>query len=365
MSSSFGRILRLTSFGESHGPAIGGILEGCPPGIAIRETRIQAALDRRRPGQSRLTTARRERDRIELLSGIFEGHSTGTPIGFAIRNQDADSSKYDDLRTLFRPGHADFTYWAKYGRRDHRGGGRASARETAARVAAGAIAEMLLESIGGDSPVDIVAWVQSVGAISADVDEADVTREKVDTHDVRCPDAGAASAMASHIEQVRRSKDTIGGCVRCVARNVPAGWGEPVFDKLPAVLASAMMSLPATRGFEIGDGFAATSMRGSEHNDPFTFREGRIATTTNHAGGSLGGISSGETVRFRVAFKPVSSIFLEQDTVDVSGRPQRLKVRGRHDPCVLPRAVPIVEAMCALALADLALVHGASASLRF
>jgi len=361
MSSTHGRIFRVTTWGESHGPALGCVVEGCPPALPIDSARIQRALDRRRPGQSDLVTPRKEADHVEVLSGVMEGRATGTPISLLIRNKDADSSKYDVLRTTYRPSHADFTYDAKYGFRDYRGGGRASARETAARVAGGALAEILLEALAG---IEIVAWVDRVGDIPADVDRETVTRSDVDANPVRCPDAEAAERMTALIREVRRQKDTVGGCVRCVARNVPAGWGEPVFDKLTAGLARAMMSLPASRGFEIGSGFGSVTMRGSSHNDPFEVRDGRVRTRTNHSGGIQGGISNGETIWFNVAFKPVATIFQPQDTVTTSGQSTSLTMKGRHDPCVLPRAVPIVEAMTALVLADAALVHAASAGQR-
>jgi chorismate synthase len=362
MSSTFGRIFRVVSWGESHGPAVGCAVDGCPPGLPLESADVQRALDRRRPGQSSLSTPRREADEVEILSGLFEGHTLGTTIGMSIRNRDVDSSKYEAVKRVYRPSHADYTYEAKYGRRDWRGGGRASARETAARVAAGAIAEKLLSVAFG---VEIVAWVDSVGDIRAQgVDFEAVTRQDVDRHDVRCPDADAAEEMAEHIAAARREKDTVGGCVRCVARGLPAGWGEPVFDKLTARLAAGMMSIPASRAFEIGEGLSATRMRGSEHNDPFVFDGLRVRTATNHSGGIQGGISNGETLWFRVAFKPVATIFQPQQTVDRDGTEVELVMRGRHDPCVLPRAVPIVEAMCALVLADAALIHRASAGFR-
>jgi chorismate synthase len=362
VSSHFGRIFRVATWGESHGAGLGCVLEGCPPGLGLTVEEVQRALDRRKPGQSSLTTPRKESDAVEIVSGLFEGRTLGTPIGMLFRNADVDSSKYDDLKTSFRPSHADYTYWAKYGgHRDWRGGGRASARETVGRVAAGAVAEKLL---GALARVEIVAWVDSVGAIGSEVDRESVTRSQVDANEVRCPDQEAADEMTRHIQAIRQAKDTVGGCVTCVARNVPPGWGEPVFGKLTAVLAEAMLSLPASRGFEIGEGFGSTAMRGSEHNDPFEQRDGQIRTRTNHSGGIQGGISNGETIWFRVAFKPVSTIFLPQDTVDTDGNEVRLKMKGRHDPCVLPRAVPIVEAMTALVLADAALLHGASAGVR-
>lgn len=344
--NTFGQALRVTTFGESHGPALGAVVDGCPPGLALSEDDIQPALDRRRPGQSRLVTPRKEADRVRILSGVFEGRTTGTSIALVIENEDADSSKYLDLRDLYRPSHADYTFDAKYGHRDWRGGGRASARETAARVAAGAIAERLLPG------VEIVAWVSDVADVSSEVDEATVSRADVDANDVRCPDAAAATEMTARIEAVRRDKDSVGGCVRCVIRGLPAGLGDPVFGKLDAALAAAMIGIPAAKGFELGSGFDGTRLRGSEHNDAFVMRDGRVATATNRSGGVQGGISNGEAVTFRVAFKPVATIFRPQQTVTRDGEATEFAARGRHDPCVLPRAVPIVEAMAALVVAD-------------
>lgn len=359
--NTFGTWLRATTWGESHGVGVGVVLDGLPAGLKVDEAMVQTQLDRRRPGQSRLVTPRREADRVEITSGVFEGRTTGTPLHMMVRNGDADSSKYEDLKDLYRPSHADFTYEAKYGARDWRGGGRSSARETVGRVAAGAVAESLLREAFG---IEIVAWVSDVGAITSDVDEAAVHREHVDANDVRCPDEAAATAMIAHIDEVRRQKDSVGGCVRCVVRGVPAGWGEPVFGRLEAELARAMLSLPASKGFEIGSGFAGTLMRGSEHNDPFVpDGRGGITTSTNHSGGVQGGISVGTPLSFRVAFKPVATIFREQQTVTRDGTPTTFAARGRHDPCVLPRAIPIVEAMTALVLADAALAQHARATL--
>lgn len=354
MSSTFGRLFRVTTWGESHGAGVGSVVDGCPAGLPIDETVIQAALSRRRPGQSRLTTPRSEKDCVEILSGVFEGKTLGTPISMMVRSKDVDSSKYEALKSTFRPSHGDYTYHAKYGHRDWRGGGRASARETVGRVAAGAVAETLLREL---CSVDIVAWVDQVGDVNASVDAETVNRAAVDANDVRCPDSSAAGDMTALIEDVRDDNDTVGGCIRCIARNVPEGWGEPVFDKLTARLGAAMMSIPASRGFEIGEGFGATSMHGSDHNDPFVNVDGAIRAATNHSGGIQGGISNGETIWFRVAFKPIATIFREQRTVDVTGKEVPLTMSGRHDPCVLPRAVPIVEAMCALVLADAALMQ--------
>jgi chorismate synthase len=299
-------------------------------------------------------TPRNEKDQVRILSGVFEGLTTGTPIALQISNGDVDSSKYEDLKDLYRPSHADYTYDAKYGHRDWRGGGRASARETAARCAAGAIAEKLLAALG----IEIVAWVSDVGALSSSVDGASVSRKAVDSNDVRCPDSQAATAMIDAIQDARRDKDSVGGCVRCVARGVPPGLGEPVFGKLEAELGSAMLGLPAAKGFEIGSGFAGTLMRGSEHNDPYIMREGRVETETNRSGGVQGGISTGSSIEFRVAFKPVATIFQKQRTVTNDGHEVEFAARGRHDPCVLPRAVPIVESMTALVLVDSALRAG-------
>ena len=354
MSSSFGQLFRVTTWGESHGAGVGCVVDGCPVGLELDESLVQSALNRRRPGQSRLTTPRSEKDGIEILSGVFEGKTLGTPISMMVRSTDVDSSKYEHLNSTFRPSHADYTYHAKYGHRDWRGGGRASARETVGRVAAGAVAEALLRELHG---VEIVAWVDQVGDVGATVDPESVTRDAVDANDARCPDSATAAKMTALIDEVRADNDTIGGCIRCVARNVPAGWGEPVFDKLTARLGSAMMSIPAARGFEIGEGFHSVSMRGSEHNDPFVSVDGSIRTETNHSGGIQGGISNGETIWFRVAFKPIATIFRQQRTVDATGKEVPLTMSGRHDPCVLPRAVPIVEAMCALVLADAALLQ--------
>ena len=344
--SSFGQLFRVTTFGESHGGGLGAVVEGCPPGLHLDLDVIQHQLDRRRPGQSSISTQRKEADRVEVLSGLFEGFTTGTSIGLLIRNTDADPRAYAPFKDLYRPSHADFTYEARYGRRNWQGGGRASARETAARVAAGAIARQVL---GG---VRIVAWVDQVGDIVAGCDPATVTAEAVDQNPVRCPDPVAAKAMEALIKQVRSEKDTIGGVIRCAAFGVPAGLGAPVFDKLEADLAKAMLSLPACKGFESGTGFAAATMRGSAHNDAFFNEDGRIATRTNHSGGIQGGISNGMPILLRAAFKPVATIFQDQETVDKQGNEARIQPRGRHDPCPVPRAVPIVEAMVALVLAD-------------
>jgi chorismate synthase len=349
VSSTLGALFRVTTFGESHGPGLGAIVDGCPPRMPLDVDAIQAELDRRRPGQSRLVSQRKEMDRVEILSGILDGVTLGTPIAMVIRNQDARGKDYEEIARAYRPSHADYTYDAKYGIRAVAGGGRASARETAARVAAGAIAQQLLARRG----VSIVAWVDEVWGIAAAVDDAAVTRTDVDRSDVRCPDAAAAAQMIERIERARKDGDSVGGVVRAVARGVPAGWGEPVFDKLEADLAKAMMSIPAVKGVESGDGFAGTRLAGSEHNDLFYRRpDGAIGTRTNRSGGIQGGISNGEPITLRIAFKPTATIMRPQETVDPDGNPATLLPKGRHDPCVLPRAVPIVEAMFAIVLAD-------------
>lgn len=347
--NSFGTHLRITTFGESHGPGLGVVLDGIPAGLQLDMDLVAADLARRRPGQSALTTRRDEADTPEVLSGLFEGRTTGMPLTMLVRNQDADPRAYAPTAHLYRPSHAEYAYDQRYGLHDWRGGGRASARETVARVAAGAVARQLIPG------VEIVAWTASVGDLAAEVDPATLTRAAVDAHPTRCPDVAAAPAMEALIREVRADGDTIGGVVRAVARNVPAGLGEPVFDKLDAELAKAMLSLPAAKGFEIGSGFSGTRLRGSQHNDAFELRDGRVRTRTNHAGGVLGGISTGEDIHLAVAFKPVATIFRPQDTVDVHGQPATIQPRGRHDPCVVPRAVPLVEAMLALVLADHAL----------
>jgi chorismate synthase len=353
MGNTFGQLFRVTTFGESHGGGIGVVIDGCPPRIEICEADIQRELDRRRPGQSKLTTQRKEEDRCEILSGIFEGKTLGTPIAIAVRNKDARPEDYSEIASKFRPSHADYTYEAKYGIRNWQGGGRASARETIGRVAAGAIAKKILLTLY--PKFEIVAYVAQIHDVIAQVDRDAVTMKKVERNIVRCPDVDAAKQMISLIEQVRDAGDSVGGVIECVARGIAPGIGEPVFDKLEADLAKAMLSIPAARGFEIGSGFAATRMRGSQHNDPFEMREGKIRTRTNNSGGVQGGISNGEDIYFRVAFKPPATIALPQKTVTSSKQKSELAARGRHDPCVLPRAVPIVEAMAALVLCDHAL----------
>ena len=351
MSSTFGTLFRVTTFGESHGRAIGCIVDGCPSRIPLSAEDLQPQLDRRRPGAPALATPRKEADVVTILSGTDRGLTLGTPIGLSIPNADTKPGDYAEMETVPRPSHADFTYAEKYGLRARSGGGRASARETAARVAAGAVAEKMLSVF---HPVQIVAWVESVGSIvSKRPDLAAIARADVDSTLVRCPDPEAAPRMVAAIEAARDAGDSLGGIVACVCRGVPAGWGEPVFEKLTAELAHAMLSIPATRGFEIGEGFGATLLRGSQHNDPFAAKPGGgIRPATNHCGGIQGGISNGETLFFRVAFKPVSTISLPQNTVAFDGSPVVFEAKGRHDPCVLPRAVPVVEAMAALVLAD-------------
>jgi chorismate synthase len=352
MGSSFGTMFRITTFGESHGPALGVVIDGCPPRLALDLAQIQAELDRRRPGQSRLVSQRKEPDKVEILSGVLDGVTLGTPIAMVIHNHDARGKDYEDIARAYRPSHADYTYDAKYGIRAVAGGGRASARETAGRVAAGAIAQQLLAARG----VSIVAWVDEVSGIAASVDDREVTRAQVDANDIRCPDARAAAAMIERVEQARKAGDSVGGVVRAIARGVPPGWGEPVFDKLDADLAKAMMSIPAVKGIEIGSGFAGTLLTGSQHNDLFYRRDdGGIGTRTNRSGGVQGGISNGEPVTVRIAFKPTATIMQPQDTVDAAGNAAVLEPKGRHDPCVLPRAVPMVEAMAALVVCDHAL----------
>ncbi|HEX5660769.1 MAG TPA: chorismate synthase [Polyangiales bacterium] len=352
MTSRFGHLYSISTFGESHGGGVGVVVDGCPAGLKLELDKVQAQLDRRRPGQSALTSPRDEKDRVEVLSGIDpdSGLTLGTSIAMLVRNENQKSKDYGNLAQLYRPSHADYTYEAKYGLRAVAGGGRASARETIGRVAAGALAEQLLAHW---ARVEIVAWVESVGDVFAPAqDEDELTRAEVDANDVRCPDADAAAQMIEAIERARKDRDSVGGVVRCAIRNVPAGLGEPVFDKLTADLAKAMMSLPATRGFEIGEGFAATRLRGSAHNDAFYSSDGRVRTRSNKSGGIQGGISNGETIRFAVAFKPVATIFLPQETVTRSGESVTFQAKGRHDPCVVPRAVPMVEAMAALVLVD-------------
>jgi chorismate synthase len=353
MSSQFGQLFRISTWGESHGGGVGVVIDGCPPQIALSEAEIQKDLDRRRPGQSEIVTPRAEEDRCEILSGIFEGQTTGTPIAILVRNKDARPEAYREMQTAFRPSHADYTYQAKYGIRNWQGGGRASARETIGRVAAAAVAKKVLGHVCPG--LEIVAYVKTIHELEATVDPATVQFEQVEANIVRCPDAEMANRMIEFIKQIRNEGDSVGGTIECVVRGVPPGLGEPVFDKLEADLAKAMLSLPATKGFEIGSGFAGTRQRGSEHNDAFRMEEGRVRTTTNRSGGIQGGISNGEPIFFRIGFKPTATIFRSQSTVTVTGEDTELQARGRHDPCVLPRAVPLVEAMTALVLCDHAL----------
>ena len=349
MASTFGTLFRVATWGESHGGGIGVVVDGCPPRLPLVTEDIQRDLDRRRPGQSRLTTQRQEGDEAEILSGIFEGHTLGTPIAVLVRNADARPEAYEHLKDVYRPSHADFTYDAKYGARNWQGGGRASARETVGRVAAGAIARRLLADATG---IEVLAWVSQVHTIGSTVDSAFVTLEQVEADPTRCPDPDAAAAMTFAIEDARRNGDSLGGIVTCVARKVPAGLGEPVFDRLEADLAKGMLSLPAVKGFDIGAGFDAIAMTGLEHNDPFVPGVNGPTTASNRSGGVQGGISNGADVLFRVAFKPTATISSAQETVDTDNNPVMLEAKGRHDPCVLPRAVPMVEAMALLTLAD-------------
>ncbi len=352
VTSVYGSLFRISTFGESHGPAVGVVIDGCPPDVPIDESQIQADLDRRRPGQSQLVTQRKEGDRIEVLSGVFEGRSTGTPIAMLVRNADQNPGAYDHLKDVFRPSHADYSYLAKYGRRDHRGGGRSSARETVGRVAAGAVARRWLADAFG---VEVLAWVDQVHSIDAAVDHRSVTHDLVEASPTRCPDQVAAERIAQAIDQARRDGDSLGGTVGFVARGVPPGWGEPVFDRLEADIAKGVLSLPASKGFEIGSGFAGTRMTGLEHNDPFVSENNRPALASNRSGGVQGGISVGAPIYGRVAFKPTATISSEQATLTTDLETTTLAAKGRHDPCVLPRAVPMVEAMILLTLADHAL----------
>jgi chorismate synthase len=345
-------MFRITTWGESHGDAVGVVIDGCPPGLELSLDDIQPELDRRRPGQSRITSQRRESDRAEILSGVFEGLTLGTPIMIGVWNEDARGKDYEHMRTKFRPSHADYSYMAKYGLRNWKGGGRASARETIGRVAAAAVAKKILHQQFG---VEIVGYVKQVSDMQAEVDPDVVTLAEVESNIVRCPDQDMAARMIERIDEARKDGDTLGGVVEAVARGVPPGLGEPVFDKLEADLGKAVLSLPACKGFEVGSGFGGVTMTGSQHNDPYYNEGGRIRTRTNNSGGIQGGISIGENILIRAAFKPVATIMKPQETVDIEGNPTTLEGRGRHDPCVLPRAVPMVEAMIALVLVDHAL----------
>lgn len=350
MASTYGKAFRITTWGESHGPALGVVIDGCPSGVEVDEALIQHDLDRRRVGQSKVTSPRNERDRVQILSGVFEGRTTGAPISLITYNADADSSKYEVIRNLYRPGHADYTYWMKWGHRDHRGGGRSSARETWGRVAAGAIARRILARSG----IDVYAFTTQID----DIKTQSFDRDEIDRNLVRAADPEAAERMVMAIENVKEDKDSLGGVVEVHADGVPPGLGEPTADKLDAMIGQAMLSIPATKGVEIGLGFSSVSMRGSQHNDAFYLDDsGRVRTRSNHAGGMLGGISNGEKIIARVAIKPTSSVSQDQETVDIYNQPQTILVEGRHDPCVVPRAVPVVEAMMCLVLTDLLLLN--------
>jgi len=356
MGNTFGQLFRITTWGESHGGGVGVVVDGCPPRIELTEEDIQPDLDRRRPGQSKIVSPRKELDKVQILSGTFEGKTLGTPICMWVRNEDARPEAYTEMATKFRPSHADYTYQAKFGIRNWQGGGRTSARETIGRVAAGAIAKKILKQ---RYRVEVLAYVQQVQKIIAQIDPEKVKAKEIESNIVRCPDPNTAESMIQLIENVRKAGDTVGGIVGGVARGVPVGWGEPVFDRLEADLAKAMLSLPASKGFDIGSGFGGIHLTGTEHNDPFRAESGNVHTTSNRSGGIQGGISNGQTIYFRVAFKPVATVMHEQQTVDVRFKNTTLKARGRHDPCVLPRAVPMVEAMTALVLIDHALRHKA------
>ena len=354
--NTFGNIFRLTTFGESHGEAIGGVVDGMPPGVDIDLAFIQQELNRRRPGQSTITTSRQEADQIELLSGVFEGKSTGCPIGFIVRNQNQHSQDYENLRSLFRPSHADYTYYNKYGIRDHRGGGRSSARITISRCVGGALAKLVLQQKG----ISVQAYTSQVGHIALDRDYSRYDLSLTETNAVRCPDPEKAAEMEALIEQMKGEGDTIGGIITCVIKGCPAGLGEPEFGKLHAALGAAMLSINAVKGFEYGEGFDGVTARGSEQNDVFRSMDGCATTATNHSGGIQGGISNGQDIYFRVAFKPVATILQEQQTIDLEGNPTVFTAHGRHDPCVLPRAVPVVEAMAAMTVLDYFLLRNSA-----
>lgn len=355
MGNSFGKVFTVTTFGESHGKAIGAIVDGCPAGIAIDEATIQIELDRRKPGQSKITTQRKEADQVEILSGVFDGKTTGTPISLLIWNADAKSKDYSHIADKYRPSHADYTYQQKYGHRDYRGGGRSSARETAARVAAGSIAKQFLKQLG----IELNAYVSQVGPIKLERDYTELDLSLTDSNIVRCPDEKLAEEMIAYIDDTRKKRDTTGGVVTGVIRGVPVGLGEPVFDRLHANLGKAMLSINAVKGFEYGSGFAGVELYGSQHNDAFKNKDGKIQTLTNYSGGIQGGISNGEDIYFRVAFKPVATIMQDQESVDQEGNAVTVSGKGRHDPCVVPRAVPIVEAMAALVIVDHYLLQNA------
>lgn len=352
MSSTYGKIFKISTFGESHGKAIGVVIDGCPAGINFDDEFIQNELDKRKPGQSRITTQRKEADEFQVLSGVFEGKTTGTPIALVIFNEDQRSKDYGHIADKFRPSHADYTYTSKYGVRDYRGGGRSSARETAARVAAGGLAKLFLNSFN----ISIHAYVSQVGKLKLETPYWELDLSKTEDNAVRCPDEAMAQEMFDYIDDIRKRGDSIGGVITCVLKGVPVGWGEPVFDKLHAELGKAMLGINAVKGFEYGSGFAGTELCGSEHNDEFyTDETGKVRTKSNHSGGVQGGISNGEDIYFRVAFKPTATIMIDQESVNEAGEKVIVSGKGRHDPCVLPRAVPIVEAMSALVLADFAL----------
>ncbi len=356
MANSFGHLFRITTWGESHGGGVGVVVDGCPPQLELTEADIQPDLDRRRPGQSRIVTPRKESDTVQILSGTFKGKTLGTPISMWVKNEDTRPEAYTEMETKFRPSHADYTYEAKFGIRNWQGGGRTSARETIGRVAAGAIAKKILHERFG---VEVLAYVKQVQRLVAEINPETVKMREIESNIVRCPDGAAAEKMIRLIEKMRRAGDSVGGIVEGIARGVPPGWGEPVFDRLEADLAKAMLSLPASKGFDVGSGFGGILLTGTQHNDPFRMKGGKVRTTSNRSGGIQGGISNGETIYFRVAFKPVATVMHEQDTVNVTLHNTTLKARGRHDPCVLPRAVPMVEAMTALVLVDHALRHKA------
>ncbi len=349
MGDTLGKLFRITTWGESHGGGVGVIIDGCPAGLSISEEEIQFELDRRKPGQSRITTQRKESDTAQLLSGVFEGMTMGTAISIMVKNEDARSNAYEDLKDLYRPSHADYTYEASYGLRNWKGGGRASARETVGRVAAGAIAKKILRQ---HCNIETLAYVEQIHDIKAKIDRDTVSFEQIEDNMVRCPDQETVPLMIQRIEEVRKSGNSVGGIIGVVIRNTPAGWGDPVFDKLTADLSKAIMSLPATRGIEFGLGFDSIYMKGSEHNDSFIFKDQQVRTRTNHSGGIQGGISNGEDIYLRAAFKPTATINFEQETITRDGKETKLKAKGRHDPCVLPRAVPMVEAMINLVLVD-------------
>ena len=352
MFNSFGNIFRLTTFGESHGPGVGGVIDGFPAGITIDMDFIQQELNRRRPGQSQLTTSRQEADKVEFLSGVFEGKSTGCPIGFIVWNKNQHSNDYENIRNLYRPSHADYTYTQKFGIRDHRGGGRSSARETISRVVGGALAKLALNQLG----IRITAYTQQVGDIKLEKSYQEYDLNLIETNDVRCPDPAKAEEMATLIKEVKAEGDTIGGVISCVIQGCPVGLGQPAFGKLHAALGNAMLSINAVKGFAYGEGFDSMNLLGSQQNDVFYNHDGRIDTRTNHSGGIQGGISNGQDIYFRVAFKPVATLLMEQQTVDLDGNDTIVKAKGRHDPCVLPRAVPIVEAMAAMTILDYYLI---------